>query len=115
MIDRICPGIGLQVSSITTPYINMSPPSAGMVRYNIDHLEAYDGSTWIRVSHDANIILDYDTEKLLAWARAKRDQEQRLEKLKDHPAIADLLKQQSDLEEKIKIVEILIRDNNGTN
>ena len=52
---------------------------------------------------------------LLEWARKKRDEEQKIEKLKDNPAIADLLKQKADIDEKIKIVEILIRDHNGTN
>ena len=42
-------------------------------------------------------------------------QNQKIEKLKDNPAIADLLKQKADIDEKIKIVEILIRDHNGTN
>lgn len=115
MIDRISTGVGLQSSSISAPYINMSAPSAGMIRYNIDHLEAYDGTSWIRISHDANIILDYDTEKLLEWARKKRDEEHKIEKLKDNPAIADLLKQRADIDEKLKIIEVLIRDHNGTN
>ena len=43
------------------------------------------------------------------------DEEIQIEKLKDNPAIADLLKQKADIDEKIKIVEILIRDHNGTN
>ena len=93
----------------------MSSPSAGMVRYNGINMEVYDGAGWLNISTTANISLNADTSGLLEWARKKRDEEQKIEKLKDNPAIADLLKQKADIDEKIKIVEILIRDHNGTN
>ena len=93
----------------------MSSPSAGMVRYNGINMEVYDGSSWLNISTTANISLNADTSGLLEWARKKRDEEQKIEKLKDNPAIADLLKQKADIDEKLKIVEILIRDHNGTN
>ena len=115
MIKNIIVGPGLQVSTGSPTYINMSSPSAGMVRYNGNNMEVYDGVTWIQISTTANISLDTDTSGLLEWARKKRDEEQKIEKLKDNPAIADLLKQKADIDEKIKIVEILIRDHNGTN
>jgi hypothetical protein len=93
----------------------MSSPSAGMVRYNGMNMEVYDGAGWLNISTTANISLNADTSGLLEWARKKRNEEQKIEKLKDNPAIADLLKQKADIDEKIKIVEILIRDHNGTN
>lgn len=115
MINNIYTGNGLQVSSESLPYINMSASSAGMVRYNGINMEVYDGAGWLNISTTANISLNADTSGLLEWARKKRDEEQKIEKLKDNPAIADLLKQKADIDEKIKIVEILIRDHNGTN
>jgi hypothetical protein len=93
----------------------MSSPSAGMIRYNGINMEVYDGASWLNLSTNANISLGYDTQELLEWARKKRDEETQIEKLKDNPAIADLLKQRADIEEKIKIVGILIKDYNGTN
>jgi hypothetical protein len=115
MIKNITTRDGLIVSTTTLPYINMSSPSAGMIRYNGMNMEVYDGATWVQISNTADISLGYDTKELLLWARIKRDEEQKIEKLKDNPAIADLLKQKADIDEKIKIVEILIRDHNGTN
>lgn len=115
MINNIYAGNGLQLSIGSSTYINMSSPSAGMVRYNGMNIEVYDGAGWLNISTTANISLNADTSGLLEWARKKRDEEQKIEKLKDNPAIADLLKQKADIDEKIKIVEILIRDHNGTN
>jgi len=115
MIKNIIVGAGLQVSTESPTYINMSSPSAGMVRYNDYNIEVYDGRTWIQMSNTVTMSLDYNTLELLDWARKKRDEEIQIEKLKDNPAIADLLKQKADIDEKIKIVEILIRDHNGTN
>ena len=115
MIKNIIVGPGLQVSTGSPTYINMSSPSAGMVRYNGNNMEVYDGVTWIQMSNTVTMSLDYHTLELLDWARKKRDEEIQIEKLKYNPAIADLLKQKADIDEKIKIVEILIRDHNGTN
>jgi hypothetical protein len=117
MIKNITSAGGLLVTTRSLPYINMQAPSAGMVRYNssVHNMEVYDGTSWLELSSTANISLNADTSGLLEWARKKRDEEQKIEKLKDNPAIADLLKQKADIDEKIKIVEILIRDHNGTN
>jgi hypothetical protein len=93
----------------------MSNPSAGLVRYNTDHFEVYDGYSWISVQQDATIDLTHDTRQVLAWASKKMAEEAAIEKLKDNPTIAGLLKQKADIEDKIKMVEILLRDNNGTN
>jgi hypothetical protein len=114
MIANIYTGKGLQLSIGSSPYINMASSSAGMVRYNGTNMEVYDGASWLNISTTANIILDRDTEQLLAWARKKRDEEQKIEKLIDNPTVADLLKQKADIEEKIQIVKILIGNNNGS-
>jgi hypothetical protein len=92
----------------------MSNTSAGMVRYNVDHLEVYDGYSWISVQQDATVDLTHDTRQVLAWASKKMAEEAAIEKLKDNPTIADLLKQKTDIDEKIKMVEILIKDHYGS-
>ena len=51
MIKNIIVGPGLQVSTGSPTYINMSSPSAGMVRYNGNNMEVYDGVTWIQMSN----------------------------------------------------------------
>jgi len=101
-------------NSFTPTTISMSNPSAGMVRFNMNHFEVYDGYSWISVAQDATIDLSYDARQVLEWALKKMKEEQAIEKLKDNPTIADLLKQKADIEEKLKIVEILIKDTNGS-
>lgn len=106
---------GLIIGNPIKTNISMSVASAGMVRYHIDHFEVYDGYSWVGVEYDASIDLSYETRAILEWARKKMAEETAIEKLKDNPAIADLLKQKADIDEKLKIVEVLIRDHNGTN
>lgn len=116
MIKKITTGFGLlSTFNYSVPYVSLSNPSAGMVRYNGTDMEVYDGSSWYNMSSTVNIDIDNNTRMILDWATKKIAEEQKIEKLKDNPAIADLLKQKADIDEKIKIVEILIRDHNGTN
>lgn len=112
-------GQGLDVTSTTGPYINSSNPSAGMMRYINYNIEVYDGISWVTLTNTINVKFDSETVELLNWAREKRKQEQEIEltyrQLKEYPAIVDLLKQKEDIEEKIKIIAILVKDHNGTN
>jgi hypothetical protein len=105
---------GMLISNPISTHVNMSNPSAGMVRYNVDKLEVYDGYSWLSLSYDATVDLTYDARQVLEWALKKMKEEQAIEKLKDNPTIADLLRQKADIEEKIKIVQILIKDHNGS-
>ena len=106
----------------STTYINTSSGymNVGDVRFNtnIQMLEVYDGNRWIEMntSH-ASVGLTPDAEMALDWATKKRNEEMALEaKAKDNPAIADLLNQRKTIDEKIKVIEILTKDNKvGTN
>lgn len=95
------------------PNVNMNNPSAGLVRYNGNNqsFEVYDGSIWCTLSgNTAHIELDSEVKSLLEWIRAKRAQEEYLEKkAKDNPALIDLLKQKKEIEDKINMTEILLR------
>jgi hypothetical protein len=103
-------------------YINSSSGymNVGDVRYNtsMQRLEVYDGNMWIELgtSH-ASVGLTPDAESALDWAIRKRNEEMALEaKAKDNPAIADLLNQRKTIDEQIKVIEILTKDNKvGTN
>jgi hypothetical protein len=105
-----------------TTYINTSSGymNVGDVRFNTNaqSLEVYDGNRWVELnaSH-ASVGLTPDAELALDWATKKRNEELALEqKAKDNPAIADLLKQRNTIDEKIKVIEILTKDNKvGTN
>lgn len=114
MIKSITTSDGLFVNTTTPPYINMSSLSAGMIRYNGYDIEVYDGVTWLQITSSADISLDYDTKELLSWARKKRDEEQKIEKLKDNPAIADLLRQRDILDDQLEMVKILLTAGKNT-
>jgi hypothetical protein len=106
----------------STTYINTSAGymNVGDVRFNTNTqlLEVYDGNRWVEMntSH-ASIGLTPDAELAIDWATKKRIDEMALEqKAKDNPAIADLLKQRNTIDEQIKVIEILTKDNTvGTN
>ena len=100
-----------------TTYINNNPGSlgAGNVRWNTNsqNLEVYDGFTWIQVStnNHASVGLTPEAELLLDWAKEKRNQEMQMEALaKSNPTIADLVEQKKNLDHKIKMVQILIKE-----
>ncbi len=105
-----------------TTYINTSSGymNVGDVRYNtnMQRLEVYDGNMWVELntSH-ASVGLTPDAEMALDWAIKKKNEELILEaKAKDSPAIADLLDQRKKIDEQIKVIEILTKDNTvGTN
>lgn len=88
-------------------------PITGALRYNdrTNNIEVYDGYTWIQIIRDYNVQLSLEAEDILAWARSKMREEQELETLaEDNLTLRDLLKQQRNIEEKIKVVKILIKE-----
>ena len=103
-------------------YINTSSGymNVGDVRYNtsMQRLEVYDGNMWIELntSH-ASIGLTPDAERALDWAIKKaQDELELIEKAKNNPAIADLLEQKKQIEDQIKMDDILTKDHTvGTN
>lgn len=98
-------GIVVQGGNSSYPYVNMNNASAGMVRYNGNNqnFEVYDGSGWMMLSGNySSVELDDDTQSILAWAKARRAQEQQLEKLcQEHAGIRDL-------KEKLDIMVALV-------
>ena len=96
MIKSLSGGSHIQVTGASgfAPYVNMSNPSAGMVRYNgnSQNLEIYDGSSWMAMySSAANVSMDYEVQTILNWAKQKMQEDQRLKELAEkHPGIEDL-------------------------
>lgn len=111
-------GTGKYINTIGgfgNPYmsINTSQRGAGDVRYNpTGYLEVYDGYTWSKVSGSTvGIGLSTEAESLLDWAKKKRDEELALERLAESSVtIAGLLHAKKDLEDKIKMVQILLKE-----
>ena len=99
-----------------TTYINTGPGymNVGDVRFNTNAqtLEVYDGNRWVELhtSH-ASVGLTPDAESALDWAIKKRNEDMALEHLtRTNPTIADLVNQKKELDDKIKMVQILMKE-----
>ena len=98
-----------------TTYINTSSGymNVGDVRFNtsMQMLEVYDGNRWVEMntSH-ASVGLTPDAESALDWALKRMREDLELEYLaKSNPTIADLVNQKKELDDKIKMVQTLIK------
>jgi hypothetical protein len=99
-----------------TTYINTGSGymNVGDVRFNTNTqiLEVYDGNRWVELhtSH-ASVGLTPDAESALDWAITKRNEDLALEHLaRTNPTIADLVKQKKELDDKIKMVQTLMKE-----
>lgn len=103
--------VTLSGQSYNTPYINMSNASAGMVRYNNNQFEVYDGSIWhiLGGNGSAMISMDHGAEKAIMWAQEKIAEEQRLKQLAEqHPAVADAVNKLKIAEDELKVITALV-------
>ena len=113
MIKTIMNGAGINVSNgiHSTLYIDMTRTSAGMVRYNGNNFEVYDGNSWIIIpSGDAQVMLDGVILESLQWVRHKMTEEKRLEELaKTHPSVADAIDAVRSAEQQLKTIAALCK------
>ena len=97
-------------------YINTSSGfmNVGDVRYNtqMQRFEVYDGQMWLEInSSHASVGLTPDAESALDWALKRMREDMELEILaKSNPAIADLINQKKEIDDKIKMVQTLIKE-----
>jgi hypothetical protein len=113
------------VQGVTAPHTYINPNSGmmnvGDVRFNsmMQRFEVYDGNMWIEISTGyASVGLTPDAEMALDWAITKRNEDLALEHLaRTNPTIGDLVNQKKELEDKIKMVQILMKEETkvGTN
>jgi hypothetical protein len=104
-------------------YINSSSGymNVGDVRYNVQmqRLEVYDGQMWLEINAGhASVGLTPDAEMAIDWATKKRNEELELLALaRSNTTIADLINQKKELDDKIKMVQILMKEETkvGTN
>ena len=78
-------------NSSSGPYVNMSNPSAGMMRYNGNtyNVEVYDGSTWMQINTSASIGVDSRLDTVVTWAVKKIAEEREELELRKHPLAKD--------------------------
>lgn len=111
MIRNITGGPGIHVAGnvYNSPYVDMSRPSAGMVRYNSNNIEVYDGSSWLPMTSSyPQIELDNETREIIQWAQTKMVEEERMQALaRTHPTVADALLARDRAEDALKIAMAL--------
>jgi hypothetical protein len=113
VIKTINAGAGIRVTNgyASTTYVNMSNPSAGMVRYNgnSNNLEVYDGASWMTMNGAYPIIeLDGDVLAVVNWAKEKMNKEAKIQELaKTNPTVADALSAFEKAQEQLDIVATL--------
>ena len=111
MIKNITPGLGIYIAAnnYSTPYVDMSRHSAGMVRYNGSNFEVYNGTDWVQFSSSIpQIELDGVTQEAVQWVRRKMEQEKHLLELaKKHPTVADALAARERADEVVRIAVAL--------
>ena len=112
MINNIVPGPGINVigSGTGTPYIDMTRPSAGMIRFN-NVFEIYDGSNWIQMSGAyPTVELDASAQAAIRWATAKIEEEKRIKELAEtNPTLKDAVEALQRAQEQVKIVAALVQ------
>jgi hypothetical protein len=114
MIRNITAGYGIHIggsTSYSTPYIDSTRPSAGMVRYLNNNLEIYDGSNWMSMqSSYPQVELDGVTQEAIQWVRRKMEDEKKiLELAKTYPTVADALLARDRAEDAVKIAVALCK------
>lgn len=111
MIKNLTPGTGIYIAAnnYSTPYVDMSRPSAGMVRYNGSNFEVYNGSDWVQFSSSIpQIELDGVTQEAVQWVRRKMEEEKKMNELaKKHPTVADALLSRDRAEDAVRIAVAL--------
>lgn len=99
-------------STDSQSYIDMNKSFAGQIRYNsrISSLEVYDGTNWTQYNKVVTVSLDPESLDLLEYVKHLKNREHELlEKSKNNPTLSILLEQKKQLEEQIRMTEILIK------
>lgn len=111
MIRNITGGPGIYIAGnvYNQPYVDMSRPSAGMVRYTGNNLEVYDGSSWLPMTSSyPQIELDGLTMETVQWARRKMEEEKHmLAMAQKHPTVADAIAARERADEAVRIAMAL--------
>jgi hypothetical protein len=88
--------------------------NVGDLRFNPSQqrIEVYDGNSWVEMNmSNVSVALTPDAEVAMDWAIKRMKEESELAKLAEtNPTIADLVEQKKNLDHKIKMVQILIKE-----
>ena len=94
MIQGLSAGHGIHINNgyFGGPYIDQTRYDAGRLRMIGNTMEVYNGSSWCPVTNGTtHVELSGEVLEVIEWAKKKRSDEARLEKLAaEVPAVADL-------------------------
>ncbi len=102
------------------PYINMSAPSSGMVRYNGNSqcMEVYDGNSnvWIQLyGKSVDINVNGEAVAAVEWAKKRMKEESEWEKLAvTNEAVKIALENMKKARQQLDITAKLVKDHNET-
>jgi len=96
------------------PYVNNSNTSAGMVRYNNNNLEVYDGSSWLTITGSAATVgLSPVAESAIDWVVKRMEEEQEWEELaKTSKAVTIALENLNKVRAELKLIALLAKEQN---
>lgn len=116
MIKTINPTKHIEITNqyVSDLYINANngQPMVGMVRYHNNSLEAYDGTSWHKLSQSFPTIgLTETAVKAVDWAIKEMEFEAQLEKMgEEHPAVKAAHENFRRAAEQLKATIILSQD-----
>ncbi len=90
----------------------IQPGITGAVQWNGNsrRLQVSNGSSWMDIDNNVNLTASLELTETIAWATKKIKEEKELEALaRTNTTIADLLQARKKVDEQIKMVQILIK------
>ena len=100
------PGIHVEINA-SGPSFPMTASDSGRVRYNgsLKAMETYDGYAWVPVGTNAMVGLTADYIGAIEWAKAKREQEQKIARRAElDPVVRDALESVEKAQEQLQMV-----------
>jgi hypothetical protein len=96
------------------PYVNMSNPSAGMVRFDGANLQVYDGNTWMTIAgSSASVGMNPVAEEAIDWVRQQMEKEKQFFDLaKTSKSVSIALENLNKAKAELELIAILAKEHN---
>jgi len=116
MIGNVIGSNGINViggySSLPFVPSNANNPIQGMVRVSNNNFQVFDGSSWVMLGGGSAIVqLDDTTQKIIAWAKEKMEQEAKYaESAANHESVALALQAVEQARQELDLIVQLCSD-----
>ena len=96
------------------PYVNMSNPSAGMVRFDGTNLQVYDGNGWMTIAGStASVGMSPVAEEAIDWVRQQMEKEKQFFDLaKTSKSVSIALENLNKAKAELELIAILAKEHN---